>query len=373
MNRQKLKLHLLLQFYGGSMGLRRFIVRRLVNSIVLLLLVIVANYFIFMRMPGDPGAFLMAAWSKESAEQRQAHEEALNQLWGLNDPWYLQLYKYMRNLLTWNFGVEIAGRRPIGVIMSEKVQYTILLLGISTVASLIIGVILGIIVIQRRGSIWDTTSVVVSLIVGSLPTFWIGLILLWCFSNTLKWLPGAHAYPESWAILGYPLPYTANMTYSADAFRMAFSLNFAQTWNLLWGYLSHLILPLSTLTIFSFGSWLLLTRATMLETITEDYIITARAKGLSERSVLYKHALKNASLPIITSAALAFGFILSGAIITETVFSYPGIGGWIWDAIQYRDYPVLMAVFYVISLCVIVANIVADLLYGVIDPRIKYG
>ena len=101
--------------------------------------------------------------------------------------------------------------------------------------------------------------------------------------------------------------------------------------------------------------------------------MTARAKGLKERTVLYKHALKNASLPIITAAALSFGFVLSGAIITESVFSYPGLGGWIWEAIQFLDYPVLMAIFYIISLCVVMANIVADLLYGVIDPRIKYG
>lgn len=111
----------------------------------------------------------------------------------------------------------------------------------------------------------------------------------------------------------------------------------------------------------------------MLDTIAEDYIVTARAKGLTERSVLYGHALKNASLPLITSAAISFGFMFSGAIITETVFTYPGLGGWIWESIRTLDYQVLMSVFYVISLCVVVANIVADILYGIIDPRIKYG
>lgn len=111
----------------------------------------------------------------------------------------------------------------------------------------------------------------------------------------------------------------------------------------------------------------------MLETITEDYVLTARAKGLKESTILYKHALRNASLPIVTSAALTFGFILSGAIITETVFSYPGLGGWIWNAISVRDYGVLMAIFYIISVCVIIANVLSDLLYGIIDPRIKYG
>jgi peptide/nickel transport system permease protein len=154
---------------------------------------------------------------------------------------------------------------------------------------------------------------------------------------------------------------------------MAFQVSAQQSWDLFYGYVSHLMLPLITLTVFSFGGWLLLTRATMLDVITEDYIVTARAKGVSESSVLYRHAFKNASLPIITSAALSFGFLLSGAIITETVFSYPGLGGWTWEAINFRDYTVLMAVFYTISLCVIVANIVADLLYGIIDPRIKYG
>jgi ABC-type dipeptide/oligopeptide/nickel transport system permease component len=111
----------------------------------------------------------------------------------------------------------------------------------------------------------------------------------------------------------------------------------------------------------------------MLEALTEDYIVTARAKGLRERTVLYKHALKNASLPLITSAALSFGFLLTGAIITEQVFTYPGLGQWIWSSIAFSDYPVLHAIFFIIALCVIVANFIADLLYGVIDPRIRYG
>ena len=139
------------------------------------------------------------------------------------------------------------------------------------------------------------------------------------------------------------------------------------------GYLRHMFLPLFTLSLFNFGGWLLLTRATMIETITEDYILTARAKGVGETSVLFRHALKNASLPIITSAAMSFGFLLSGAIITETVYTYPGVGGWSFFAITTRDIAVMMAIFYVISLCVILANIIADLLYGVLDPRIKYG
>jgi peptide/nickel transport system permease protein len=139
------------------------------------------------------------------------------------------------------------------------------------------------------------------------------------------------------------------------------------------GRLKHLFLPVVTLTLFQYGGYLLLTRATMLEALTEDYIVTARAKGVRERSILYKHALRNASLPLITNIAISFGFMLSGAIITEQVFTYQGLGWWLWDAINRADYPVLNAMFYIIALCVVAANFLSDLLYGVVDPRIRYG
>jgi len=357
------------------MGLRKFIMKRIVYSFILILAVICVNFIIFMRMPGDPTDFLMAAWSKESPEARKAHEQALRDLWGLNDPIEVQLVKYIRNLLSFNFGIEIAGRRPISEVLAQKIPYTVLLLGLSTVVSMIIGIFWGIAVIKKRGGLFDTFSVITALITNSLPTFWIGLVLLWIFVSTLNWLPGARAFPVEWALpnVGWPRPVLMNALYDKNSVVYYISLNFEEALELISGYVRHLILPLTTLTIFSFGGWLLLTRATMLETITEDYIITARAKGLKENTILYKHALKNASLPIITSAALSFGFILSGAIITETVFSYPGLGGWIWTAINIRDYTVLMAIFYLISLCVIIANIIADILYGIIDPRIKYG
>ena len=357
------------------MGLRSYIAKRIVYSFILLLVVIAVNFIIFIAMPGDPGAFLMSAWSKESPEKRKEHEQALNEMWGLHEPWYIRLLKYYRNLLTWNFGIEIAGRRPIANVMAEKIPYTVLLLGLSDAVSIILGVYIGIIVIKKRGSTFDSAAVVSSLIMGSLPTFWIGLVLLWFFSRAgvLGWFPGSGAFPRDWALTGWPKVYTVNPSYMPAALNYNTTLSLQGSLDLLGGFLSHLALPFFTLTLFTVGGWILLTRAAMLETITEDYIVTAKAKGLSETEVLYKHALKNAALPIITSAALTFGFILSGAIITETVFSYPGIGGWIWGAISIRDYPVLMAVFYLISICVIVANIIADLLYGVIDPRIKYG
>jgi peptide/nickel transport system permease protein len=354
-------------------GLRSYILKRLVYSFVLVVLIIMLNFAIFKMMPGDPIQFLTRPFQgKISPEEIQAQQNLLREIWGFGDPFHIQLAKYMRNLLTWNFGISIVGKTPIAELMARRIPYTLLLLGSATALSIVFGVLLGVAVIQRRGTIWDSCAVTSSLILGSLPTFWLGLVFLVVFFGFLQWFPNAGAFPRTWA-LGWPQALSSTSKSSPNALSIAFSFDIGQAWTLVGGYLYHLFLPLLTLTIFSFGSWLLLTRATMLDTIAEDYIVTARAKGLTERSVLYRHALKNASLPLITSAALSFGFILSGAIITETVFTYPGLGGWIWESIQTLDYQVLMAVFYVISICVVVANIVADILYGIIDPRIKYG
>jgi peptide/nickel transport system permease protein len=354
------------------MGLRSFILKRVIYSLALVLVIIMVNFAIFKMMPGDPTSFLLKAWSTESAEQRKAEQAQLQEMWGLKDPFLTQMIKYFRNLLTWNFGITMDSKEPISAVMARKIPYTLLLLGGSTIISIIIGILLGILAIQRRGGLFDGGAVTGSLVLGSLPTFWIGLMLILIFFVRLGWFPMSGATPI-WVGSTTPTPWKYTSSGSAGALSISFSLNIMEGITLVWGYLDHLFLPLLTLVLFSVGGWLLLTRATMLETITEDYVTTARAKGVDERTVLYKHALKNASLPLITSAALSFGFILSGAIITETVFTYPGLGGWIWGSIQFLDFPVLMAVFYVISLCVVVANIVADLLYGVIDPRIKYG
>ncbi len=176
------------------------------------------------------------------------------------------------------------------------------------------------------------------------------MILLLIFHNYLGWFPGVGSIPRDWA--QHP-PENIFVEIGGRAY--------------------HLVLPVVTLTLFMYGGYLLLTRTTMLETITEDYIMTAKAKGVKERTILFKHALRNASLPLITNIAISFGFMLSGAIITEQVFTYPGLGLWVWNAIAFVDYPVLQTMFFVIALCVIVANFLADMLYGVIDPRIRYG
>ena len=353
-------------------GLRSYIAKRLVYSVFLILIIILINFAIFKMMPGDPTAFLMQPWSRESPESRRAHQEQIRALWGLNESFWVQLVKYTRNLLTFQFGDAFVDRQPISQTLARKLPYTLVLLGSSTIISIIIGVLWGILVIQKRGGLFDSASVVSALFLGALPTFWLGLVFLLIFYANLHWFPNAGAFPREWAG-NWPVASTLSTHASASNLNIVFQFNAQGFFTLIGGYLHHIALPLITLTVFFYGGWLLLTRATMLETITDDYIMTARAKGLTERAILIKHALKNASLPLITSAALNFAFILTGAMITETVFTYPGVGTWIWEAIQFLDYPVLMAVFYISSIAVVVANIIADLIYGVIDPRIKYG
>jgi peptide/nickel transport system permease protein len=175
-----------------------------------------------------------------------------------------------------------------------------------------------------------------------------GLIFILVFAQTLNWFPPGGVTPAEWAI-GLP-PFTTQLLVR----------------------IQHIFLPAMTLTLFFYGGHLLLTRATMVEALSEDYIVTARAKGVSQRSILFKHALKNAALPLVTNAALSFGGILSGAIITETVFNWDGLGLWIWQSITWKDFPVMQAIFYIVALCVIAANFLSDILYGVLDPRIKY-
>ena len=197
----------------------------------------------------------------------------------------------------------------------------------------------------------DSAMVNSALTTFSLPTFWMALVLVLIFSYGLGWFPASGVTPADWI---NPLKKPASF------------------WAEIPVRLQHLFLPALTLTLFFYGGYLLLTRATMIEALSEDYITTARAKGLPERTVLYKHALKNASLPLVTAAALQFGFLLSGAIITETVFSWDGLGYWLFQAIGWKDAPVMQAMFFIIALCVIAANFASDIIYGLLDPRIKY-
>lgn len=347
------------------MGLRAYIFKRVIYSLILVFFVATINFFIFQMMPGNPIMLIAAGSQRLTPEQ----VETIYVLYGLREPLHVRYLMYLQNMLTWQFGYSYFSGGSVASEMTERLGNTLLLVGGSTTLAVILGVILGVVAAHKRGGIYDSASVFAALTTYSLPSFWMGMMLLLIFAFNLRWFPLAGTYPREWAIVykdagGLPPP-LALINAQVIQIRIPSLLEIT-------GRLQHLFLPLITLTLFMYGGYLLFTRASMLETLTEDYVVTARAKGLKQRTILFKHVLKNASLPIITNAAISFGFMISGAIITEQVFTYLGIGQWTWQGIYKLDYPVLQAIFYVIALCVIVANFIADVLYGIIDPRVKY-
>ncbi len=329
------------------MGLRSYVAKRLVYTVVLLFFVATLNFIIFQLLPGDPVRILADANRLRDPEQAKA----IFRLYGLDQDIWTRYARYIVNLFSFQLGYTYRDpSRSVAQAIVERLPNTLALVGLSTVLALIIGTLMGVVAAARRGGLYDNFSVMSSLVFFSLPTFWLGLILIIVFSYNLGWFPTGLAAPPVW-VTNPP----------------------ANILEYLRGRLYHLTLPVTVLTLFQYGSFLLLTRATTGEALTEDYIVTARAKGLKERTVLFKHALKNASLPLITNAALSLGFILGGAIITETVFAYPGLGSWTYEAIGFKDFPSMQGIFYIVALCVIGGNFIADILLGIIDPRIKYS
>ena len=329
------------------MGLKKYIAKRIVYMIILIWAIITVNFLIFSMLPGNPLEAYVASMRKVD-EKRY---EALKAHFGLDKPLHEQYLISLKNMLTFNFGISFqSGASVSETIFAQKMPNTLILLGVSTILSIIIGMLIGVLTAYKRGGLLDTASVTFSLTMYSVPIFFIGWLVIYFFSILLGWFPSGGTAPIEW---GRTPP--------------------TNIFEIISGKLTYIALPTLTLFLFSFGGWILLTRACVLETITEDYVVTARAKGLKERTVLYKHVLKNASLPLITNVALSFAFVVSGATITETVFSYDGIGLLTFRSIMNNDLPVLYALFYILALCVVIANFIADLLYGVIDPRIRYG
>jgi peptide/nickel transport system permease protein len=347
------------------MGLRGYLLKRTINTVILILFVIVVNFIIFEAIPGETGAIQLLAENPKLPPATKEHIiQVEEQRFGIicptaSDPMahcpvWTKFERYFVQMLTFQFGISFQSGNTVvhDLASTGKLANTLTLLGVSSVISIIIGIFLGVLTARRRGGAFDGSMVTASLTTYSLPTFWLGLVLIYIFSFTLHWFPTGGVIPSEWSA-------------SSSSFPTSLIAQIP-------GRLQHLFLPALTLTLFFYGGYLLLTRATMMEALSEDYITTARAKGLPERTVLYKHALKNASLPLVTAAALQFGFLLTGAIITETVFNWDGLGLWLFNAISAKDGPVLQAMFYIIALCVILANFAADIAYGLIDPRIRY-
>jgi len=355
------------------MGLRSYVARRLGYAVILIVCAMSLNFVIFQLMPGTVSTMYvqLKGLAPNVAEQLLAQ---FNHAWGLDQPLYIRYLLYLKNMFTWNFGTSMRLLSPVAGQIMYRIPWTLMLVGLAEVFSIIVGIVTGVISAYKRGTSLDSGILISALMLGSLPVFWLGLVFIVFLG---QWFPSAFAFPVEWGLPTHPFPvaYTVNTSImsSSSAVVTTLAVHGSGALEYVGGLLFHAFLPVFTLTVFLYGGYTLLARATMIDALTEDYIVTARAKGVSETSVLFRHALKNASLPLITSAALAFGFLFSGATITETVFSWPGLGLWIYSSVIQQDYFAMQAIFYIITLMVIIANIVADFLYGIVDPRIKYG
>ncbi|HEX2168401.1 MAG TPA: ABC transporter permease [Longimicrobiales bacterium] len=323
-----------------------FILRRLLGAIPLLLGIATIIFFILNLAPGDPTTFYY------NPNVPPEIIEQLRRNLGLDQPLYIQYWKWLTSFFQGDFGHSLAQSRPVADVVFEALPNTLMLTGTALVLVFVIGMFIGVLQAVRQYSIFDSTSSVVSLFFYSMPSFWLALMLVLIFS--LK----AHVW-------GWPFALPATGITSVD-------YEFMSAGDKIMDRITHLILPVGTLTLALAAGVARYMRGQMLEVIRQDYIRTARAKGLPERTVITKHALRNSMLPVITLLGLYLPFLFSGTIFIEVIFAWPGMGRVIYDAIFQRDYPLVMATSFIFAVIVVLGNLLADVLYAVADPRIRY-
>lgn len=323
------------------MGLKEYAIKRAGETLVTFFILVIVGFFLFRVMPGDPTAILLLN-PHISPETRMLLRKQL----GLDQPLHVQFFYFMKNFLMGEFGYSFHNGQPvIEIIFGYRLWNTLILVGSSVILAIFVGVIGGAIAALKRGSRVDIGMLATSLTFYSMPVFWLGMIFLMLFSVYMRVFP-----------LGG--------TVSARAHE-----NFL---DYLSDYLSHMILPLTCLTLIQIGYNFLIVRNTLIDVLTEDYIVVVRAKGLPERTVLFRHALRNAILPLATIVALQLAGIFTGAVLTETVFSWEGLGRLLYEAVDERDYPVLQGLFALIVIAFLLANYVSDIVYALLDPRVRY-
>ncbi|RWK11060.1 ABC transporter permease [Mesorhizobium sp.] len=326
---------------GGSASRRA--VSILLRAFVTLVMVATLNFVLFRVIPGDPAALLLGA-ARTSVTVEQI--EAQSQRWGLDRPLVPdQLVQYVATTFQGDFGYSFKFRgRHVTDLILERLPATIVLVGLAQFIAIICGVMLGVYAGWRRGGAGDHIVTGASLALYSTPAFWLGMILVVIFSTALGWLPGYGAHS--------PGAITGSLDWLLD-------------------YLRHLALPVTVVALGLIGQYVVVARAAMSDVVTEDYMVTARAKGLTGGQMLMRHAFRNAMLPVVTLITLNLGYVVAGAITVEAVFAWPGIGGLTVEALNARDYPVLQGIFLLLGASIVVANLVADLAYGFLDPRVR--
>lgn len=342
-----------------------FLLRRVGGALLTIVAIAILNFFLFRMLPGDPVNSLLPR------NVSQAQKEALRERLGLDQPLFPgvirtstgdlrldlttlpesmlenQFLTAMGNLLALDLGLSFAEGRPVSQVIGEAVGPTLLLVGTAEVIALSLGLLIGVRAGWKRGGPFDVVSINTSLVLYAVPLFWLGMLLFYFLAtpNGISLLPGQQMRTPG-------MVYPGLVDEVIDIGR-------------------HLILPATTLALGLLAGYALIMRTSMIETLKEDYVTTARAKGLKEGDVVRRHAVPNALLPTVTIVALTFGYVLGGAIGVEEVYAWPGMGRLIVDSIADRDFPVLQGVFLAIAVSVVVANLIAEVLYGMLDPRVR--
>jgi peptide/nickel transport system permease protein len=330
-----------------------YLIRKIAFAIITLVVVIIFNFFLFRVLPGDPVKLIVHSprMTAEAQERIRVNFGLDKPVWfnqeglqeeGLKGAFDTQFTAYVRNLFKGDLGVSFSTRRDVTELLKERTWRTVILVVLGEFLAIFLGIALGMIAAWRRGSNLDTGILLYGLFTWAMPTFFFGIILLMLSGG--RFPIGGMVSPG--------LKPEDGLVYWKDVGR-------------------HLVLPTVTLTILYMSEYMLIMRSSVVEVLSEDFILTAKAKGLNAFQIFRDHALKNAMLPMVTIIALTLGYTVGGAIQVETVFSWPGIGRLMFDAVQKRDYPILQGTFLLLAVSVIVANLIADLLYAALDPRVK--
>lgn len=319
---------------------KRKIIKKVIYAGITIFAVLVFNYLLFRVLPGDPMSMMM-----RNPKATPEMIEATRRLFGLDQPWYVQIYLYFKNLFSGDLGMSFFFKRPVGSVIASRIMPTIIMVGLAEIIAMIVGITIGVIAAWKRGTKLDLGALGFSLVTYSMPTFWLGMVMVVVFSVSL------HLFPTS-GILTPGMSYPTTAAMAAD-------------------YIRHLILPVLTMSIVLIGQYALTMRNTLIDVLSEDYITTAKAKGFGNGYILRKHALPNAMLPMVTIIAINLGLVVGGTVQVETIFSWPGLGNLMYEALKARDYPLLQGVFLLVTVSVVVANLIADITYSYIDPRVK--
>jgi peptide/nickel transport system permease protein len=319
-----------------------FIAQRIGKAVIVLLAIVVLNFFLIRMAPGDP-ALVMAG---EAGAGDQIFVAQLREKFGLDKPLPVQLYVYVKGILGLDLGFSFRQQMPVAKLILDRLPATLLLTGTAFAISLTFGVLFGTLAARWAGSWTDTAITILALIFYATPLFWVALMAILLFSVAMDWLPS----------FGYE---TVGANYTGFAHVLDVG--------------AHLIMPATTIGLFFMATYTRMTRASMLEVKRLDFVKTARAKGLRDAVIQRRHVLRNALLPVVTLAGLQAGTLVGGAVLTETVFAWPGIGRLMYEALLQRDYNLLLGVFVVCSAMVLVFNLVTDLIYRSVDPRIEFA